>query len=400
MTDQTVISEPMPPVVYAMTVAAGLGAANLHYSQPLLPSMAYSFGVSVSSIGFLPALTQLGFALGILCVLPLADLLERRSLIVTLLCLVAGALFLHAAARTPNVLLLAGFLVGLTGVVPQLLTPFASILAPPGRAGAAVGLVLSGVLTGVLLSKVLAGFITQGLGWRDLYRIAGVLMIVLALGLRLILPKSRSDNKLGYGDLLRSTFVLARSEKRLRRHALNGGVTFAAFMAFWATYAVFLYERYGYGPAIAGLFGVAGFAGAIAASFAGRAIDRGEYRPTLLFAGSLMIAGFLLLFWSGTSPILMVAGLLLLDAGAGISHSANQTKAFAINPAARGRINSVYMFGYFIGGSLGTLVATFAFEWGGWLGVCFFGLVLAMLLVSIELFRPLDRLAGPGRNDS
>jgi predicted MFS family arabinose efflux permease len=391
MTDQPAISEPMPPIIYAMTVAAGLGAANLHYSQPLLPSMAESFGVSVSSIGFLPALTQLGFALGIILVLPLADLLERRSLIVTLLCLVAAALFLHSMAPSPDVLLLAGFLVGLTGVVPQLLTPFASILAPHGRTGAAVGLVLTGVLTGVLLSKVFAGFITQGLGWRDLYKIATVLMIALAFVLWLALPKSRSDNKLSYGALLNSTWMLARSESRLRRHALNGGLTFAAFMTFWATYAVYLHEQFGYGPAIAGLFGVAGFAGAIAASFAGRAIDRGEYRATLLFAGGLMMMGFVLLFWSGVTPVFMVVGLLLLDAGAGISHSANQTKAFAIDPAARGRINSVYMFGYFIGGSLGTLAATFALEWGGWLVACLLGFVLASIMVALELFLPIDR---------
>jgi predicted MFS family arabinose efflux permease len=387
----------MPREIYVMVAAAGLGAANLHYSQPLLPTIANTFGVDVATIGLLPALTQLGFALGIFLILPLADLLERRRLILTLLIIVALSLLLHAVAWTPGILLAAGFLVGLAGVVPQLLTPFASLLAAPGRAGAAVGLVLSGILTGVLLSKVLAGVVTGGLGWRDLYLAAAIAMLGLAVVLRIILPQSRAEQRLTYIALMATTVRLTKSSRRLRRHALNGGLTFAMFMTFWGTYAIELQERFGYGPTIAGFFGAAGLMGAMGASFAGRLIDRGQFRQTLMLSVALMIAGFCLLLFSSASIVFMVIGLLMLDAGAGFSHAANQTEAFKLDPTARGRINGIYMTGYFLGGAIGTSIATYLVTSAGWWAVCTFGLTCGALMLLMEMVRPLLTLPGGGK---
>ena len=184
-----------------MAVAGGLAAANLHYSQPLLPSIAVSLSVPIDKVGFLPATTQVGFAVGILMVLPLADMLERRRLVVVMLLLAAAAMALHAYAPTPSTAFLAALLVGLFGVTPQLMTPFAALLAPKGREGAAVGLVLSGILGGVLVSKILAGLLTVGLGWRSLYWIASAAMMALAGVLALRLPTSRPAVRPRYGDL-------------------------------------------------------------------------------------------------------------------------------------------------------------------------------------------------------
>ncbi|MEQ9862312.1 MFS transporter [Pectobacterium cacticida] len=388
-------STKMPVVIWMMAIAAGLGAANLHYSQPLLPSIAASLQVSLVNIGWLPALTQIGFALGIFFLLPLSDRFERRRLIVILLLLVSAALLLQGLAATPLWLLSGGFLLGLWGVVPQLLIPFASLLAPAGRAGQASGLVLSGVLSGVLLSKVLAGLVATASDWRTLYFAAATLMVLLAIYLRWVLPKSRQESPYSYPALLASSIRMAYQLPALRRHTMNGGITFALFMAFWGTYAVWLQQKFHYGPDIAGLFGLAGMAGAFAASLAGKAIDRGQFRRTQLLASLLMLAGFLCLFAADNSLIFMVIGLLLLDSGAGLSHSANQNAAFALDSQARGRINSIYMCGYFIGGAVGILVATRLLMYWGWFAVCSFGVILACILIALEWSRPRHKIALP-----
>jgi predicted MFS family arabinose efflux permease len=392
---------PLPAIIRLMAVAGGLAAANLHYSQPLLPSIAVSLGVPIDKIGFLPATTQVGFAVGILVVLPLADMLERRSLVVVMLLLAAAAMALHAYAPIPAMAFLAALLVGLFGVTPQLMTPFAALLAPKGREGAAVGLVLSGILGGVLVSKILAGLLTVGLGWRSLYWIASAAMLVLAGVLALRLPASRPAVRPRYGELVRSMLRLAAEEPRLRRHALYGGLTFASFMAFWATYAIELALRFGYGPGIAGLFGVVGLAGSLAASLAGRQIDKGRFDIVGKGAAVLMAVGFLVLMAGAASVAAIVAGVLLMDFGAGLSHAANQSSAFALRPEAWGRINSVYMSGYFIGGAIGTSLATLAYSLGGWTLTCLFGAACAGLILVLELVAPVQgRVAGaaPQRN--
>jgi predicted MFS family arabinose efflux permease len=380
----------LPAIIRLLAVSAGLGAANIHYSQPLLPNIAESLGVPIDRIGFLPATTQIGFAAGILIVLPLADLLERRGLIVMMLVLSSGALALQAFAPTAAIAFIAAFLIGIFGVAPQLMTPFSAVLAPKGREGAAVGMVLSGVLGGVLLSKLLAGLVTEGLGWRVLYAGAGVAMIALAAVMARRLPESRPAKAARYVDLLRSTVRLAADEPALRRHALYGGLTFASFMAFWSTYAIELKQAFGYGAAVAGLFGLVGLAGSVAASVAGRQIDDGRFSVVCSSAGALMIAGFLLMAVGASSMVAIIIGVLLLDFGAGLSHAANQSSAFALRPEARGRVNSIYMSGYFIGGAIGTSLATLALEAGGWRLTCAFGAACAGALLGLELFRPIS----------
>ncbi len=393
MTDR---SNSIPASVLILAVAGGLAAANLYYAQPLLPTIATSLGIPIDRIGFLPAATQVGFAIGIVTVLPLADMLERRRLIMTMLLLIAGALAVQAAAPTPTIAFGAAFLVGLFGVTPQLMTPFSALLAPKGREGAAVGMVLSGILGGVLVSKVLAGFIGASVGWRALYWFASGTTIVLALVLRRFLPESRTANPPSYGELMRSSLRLIVEEPKLRRHTLYGGLTFATFMTFWSTYAIDLKDTFGFGPAIAGLFGIVGLAGSIGASVAGRQIDKGRFATICIGSALLMVAGFVVMMIGDRSIACMIVGVLLMDFGAGLCHAANQSTAFALRPNARGRINSVYMTGYFLGGGIGTSLATLAYSLGGWRWTCAFGAACAVSILFIEIIREaLERRRGP-----
>ena len=274
------------------------------------------------------------------------------------------------------------------------MTPFAAVLAPKGREGAAVGMVLSGILGGVLISKLIAGLVTEGIGWRAIYWAASVLMLALAGLLSVLLPQSRPTHRPRYSELLLSSFRLAREEPQLRRHALYGGLTFASFMTFWSTYAIQLKLTFGFGAGIAGLFGLVGLAGAIAASVAGRQIDQGRFRFICSSAAALMITGFAILMVGANSVVLIVLGVLLMDFGAGLSHAANQSSAFALRPDARGRVNSVYMSGYFLGGAIGTSIATLAYASGGWQATCLFGAGCAAVILAAERLYPVSETRG------
>nr|WP_269329700.1 MFS transporter [Kineosporia babensis] len=359
-----------------MAVSAGLIGANVHYAQPLIPVIAISVGVGTDTTGMLPALSQIGFAIGLLAVLPLGDLLERRRLITTTVWLAVGALALMALAPNVPLLMTAAFLVGLFSIAPQLLSPFAADLAPPGRQGQASGLVISGILFGVLFSKLVAGAVAATAGWRWLYVGAALTLIVLGIVLQRTLPLSRPADPPRYSVLMRSLGELVVHHPRLRLHAVLGAASSALFMIFWSTYAVHLAERFGYGPFLAGLFGLAGIAGSLLAPLAGRAIDRGRFTPVLSAAMAAIFVAFAVLLAGGGSWWAIVVGAVLLDAGVGVSHAANQAAALRLDPARRSRVNSVYMFGYFMGGALGTAVAGGVSGQWGWSGVCSLGLVL------------------------
>jgi predicted MFS family arabinose efflux permease len=364
-----------------MALSAGLIGANLHYSQPLIPVIALSLGAGAHATGYLPALSQVGFAIGLLVLIPLGDLLERRRLVTTTVWLVIGALLLMALAPNLPVLMGAAFLVGLFSVAPQLLSPFAADLAPPGREGQASGLVISGILFGVLLSKILAGVVAATAGWRWLYAAAALVLVLLAVVLARALPVSRPVSPPGYGALMGSLGELVVRHPRLRLHALLGAASSALFMTFWSTYAVHLAERFGYGPFLTGLFGIAGLVGSLLAPLAGRAIDQGRFTGTVLIALGAVVTAFVVLLAGGGHPVAIAAGAVLLDAGVGVSHAANQAAALRLDPARRSRVNSVYMFGYFTGGAIGTAVAGIVSGHWGWAGVCTGGLVIAGLAV-------------------
>jgi predicted MFS family arabinose efflux permease len=379
-----------PPrrVVWVMAAAAGLSAGNLYYAQPLLEAIARTFSATRAAVGLLVTMTQLGYALGLLVLVPLGDLLERRALVVTVL--LGTALALVGAGLSPSLPLLAAasLAVGLTSVVAQIVVPFAASLATDRNRGRVVGTVMSGLLLGILGARTVAGVVGDLFGWRIMYLAAAGAMLLLAAVLAVLLPRYVQEPRIGYPALLRSTFRLVVEEPLLRRRAFYGGMMFACFSVLWTSLS-FLLSRppYGYRESVIGLFGLIGIAGVLAASSAGRLADRGHTR-TLTRAGlALVVGSFALLAWGGQALAPLVAGIVLLDLGVQGIHITNQSVIYTLRPEARSRLTSVYMTSYFLGGATGSAAAAVVFDRGGWLPTCalgvgFGGVALAVALLS------------------
>jgi len=364
-----------------LALTAGAAVANIYLLQPLLAIVAREFATTPRAVGVVSMLTQVGYGSGMFFFVPLGDVLERRRLMLVLLG--AATVALLAAAATPSLplLALASLAIGVTSVVPQLAVPLAAHLAPPAERGRAVGTVMGGLLVGILLARTASGFLGAHLGWRAVYVIAAGLMLVLGAALRGFLPRSHPEVSLPYPTLLRSLFTLLAEEPVLREAALLGALGFAAFSVFWSTLAFFLEARLGLGADVAGLFGVLGAAGALAAPIIGRRADRTSPRANAGLMLAVALAGFGALAVTGHRLVGLVAGVLLLDVGVQGNHVSNLARVHARRPDARSRMNTVYMVTYFVGGSLGTAVGTWAWTGYGWTGVCAAGagFVLAAL---------------------
>ncbi|WP_438021512.1 MFS transporter [Sorangium sp. So ce315] len=354
-----------------MAAAAGATVANLYYNQPLLGDIGRELGDAGGLLGLVPTMTQVGYAAGMLLLVPLGDSHERRRLIVLMSALASLALLGAALAPGLTWLVVASFAVGITSVVPQLLLPFAAQLAPDAQRGRVVGMVMSGLLIGILVSRTVAGFVGTHLGWRAVFWLAAGLMLALGPVLRLALPSQPPVTPMSYADLLRSLGRLTRGEPVLRLHSALGALTFGAFSAFWATLALYLESLPGrHGPQTAGLFGLVGVAGAAAAPLVGRYADvRGDRRINAL-AIAVLLASFGVLWLLGGSLWGIALGVVLLDLGAQANQISNQARVYSLRPEARSRMNTIYMTTYFAGGAAGAWLGTAAWVRWGWPGVC------------------------------
>ncbi len=331
-------------------------------------------------------LTQAGYAAGLVLFVPLGDITERRRLIALLLLAVAAALAIAASSPTAGVLAAASFAIGVTTVVPQLILPFAAGMSAPAVRGRVVGQVVSGLLVGILAGRVVAGAVGHWAGWRAMFAAAAVAMVALAAALRLMLPLAPPANDaLSYGGLLRSLGTIFRTEPVIRDAALLGALTFASFSAFWTTLAFRLAEPpLRYGSATAGAFGLIGLVGAVAAPLAGRMADRRSPRRTVGAGLFVNVAAWLVMLAGGHTLIGLAAGVILLDAGTQVAQVSNQARVYALAAETHGRLNTIYMTCYFIGGSLGSAAATLA--WGAWRwnGVC--AVALGALAVALAAY--------------
>lgn len=373
-----------------MAAAAGLSVANLYYHQPLLGDIGLTFQASDRALGLIPAFSQVGYALGLLLVVPLGDSLERRRVIVVMTALVSLALMGVALSPSLPWMVVASGLVGVTTVVPQLLVPFAANLAPEAQRGHVVGTVMSGLLIGILLSRTASGFLGVRFGWRAMFWIAAALMLLLVGVLRFSLPSQHASAPLPYPALLRSLVGLVREEPLLRLHSVLGALTFGGFSAFWATLALYLHSLpQHYGAQVAGLFGVVGVAGAVAAPLVGRYADvRGDRRINAVAIGVLLLS-FGVLGVLGRWLWGIALGVILLDLGAQANHISNQTRVYSLRPEARNRLNTVYMVTYFAGGATGAWLGSLAWSHWGWSGVCAVGGAMALTgLLVLGLFGP------------
>jgi predicted MFS family arabinose efflux permease len=354
-----------------MAIATGLSVANLYYNQPLLAELQKEFGVTVKEVGIIPTLTQVGYALGMLFLVPMGDMFERRKLIVITSLAVTGALIMAATAHSLWVMVVASLLIGLFTMVPQLIIPFAAHLASNENRGKVIGIIMSGLLIGILCSRTISGFLGDIFGWRTVFYSAAGLMIVLASCLWFVLPASEVTYKGSYLGLIKSIGTLVKEEPILRESAVVGAMIFGVFSSIWATLIFLLSSpHFGMGAKEVGLFGLLGAAGAMAAPVVGRISDKKGARTGVAIGLSVLALSVLILWGSGSSILGLIAGIFILDFGIQAAHIANQTRVFALREDARSRLNTVYMFSYFMGGALGSLVASFAWNTAQWTGVC------------------------------
>jgi predicted MFS family arabinose efflux permease len=371
--------------VAVMSAASGICVANIYYCQPLLSDIGRSLGVSDRAIGYLPMWTQAGTALGMFAFVPLGDMFPRRKLIVVMSLLSGLTVAMMAIAPNPALLNAAAFAVGLTGIVMHLILPFAAKLAPPEKRGHVVGTVLSGLLLGILLARLVSGFVGDQFGWRVMYRIAAGAMFTLAVVLRYALPYDPPEPNLRYGELVRSIVDLALTQPLLREAAIIGGMLFGAFSSFWATLVFFLgTPPYHYGARVAGLFGLVGAVGVLFAPWAGRLADRKGPAFTVTLGILISLGSYVVFDFAGYSLWGLAAGVILLDLGVQGGHVANQTRIYALVPEARSRLNTVYMVTFFLGGALGSALGAYGWTHWGWSGVCAAGAVQLMAALAVR----------------
>jgi len=367
-------------ILLLLAVIAGTGIANIYYAQPLLEALRVDFPRDASWVGLVAAAAQIGFALGMVFLSPLGDRMSRRRLILWQIAALCAALLLAATATTLAVLIVASLLIGVFATLAQQASPFAAELAPPERRGHAIGMVMSGLVLGILLARTFAGLIGEHVSWRAVFAASIVAMLALAVLVATRLPESRPTSAMPYGALIKSLWRLVLEWRELRETALTGAALFAGFSVFWTVLALQLAEPpLLLGPQAAGLFGLIGAAGALAAPMAGRLADKRGPRAVVTFSILLIAAAFVVFGFSGASLISLLLGVVVLDIGLQCSQVSNQARIFALNPEARSRMNTVYMTAFFIGGAIGSAAGAYVWQRFGWVSACIAGGLFTVL---------------------
>ncbi len=375
------------PLLALIAVATGAVVANLYYAQPVLHTVALDFRTGSGLASLIITATQVGYAAGLLLIVPLGDLYVRRVLVVRIFAVAAVALV--ACALSPDIWIfgLASVAVGAASVAGQVMIPFAADLAPAERRGRVVARIMTGLLLGLLLARTVSGLVAQVAGWRSVYWLSAALMVVFAAVLWRALPTESPRPRMRYGSLVSSSLRLLVDEPVLRRRAWHGACAFACFSVLWTTIAFLLSGApYHYSSAVIGLFGLVGAAGILAANLAGKLADADRSTASTLVAGVLLTGAFGILWFGRSSLAALIAGIVVLDVGTQGMQITNQAIIYALRPDARSRINSAYMVCYFIGGAVGSITAGVVFGEHGWSGVCLLGAGFGLLTGTLAVF--------------
>nr|WP_315528585.1 MFS transporter [uncultured Achromobacter sp.] len=390
-------------LVLLLAVGAGLSVASLYYSQPMLGVLGADIHASAETLGWIPTLTQLGYAFGILMLAPLGDRHDRKRIILIKAAVLSLALLAAAVSPSIGVLLAASFVVGLSATLAQDIVPAAAHLAPAEARGKTVGTVMTGLLLGILLSRVVSGFVAEQFGWRAMFVAAAVTIVALGVALSRGLPRFVPSTQLAYRALLGSLATLWRQHPGLRRAAIAQGLLSLGFSAFWSTLAVMLHGApFHLGAGAAGAFGLAGAAGALAAPLAGRVADtRGPMAVASLGAGLTMVSFAAMLLLPLLSPhaaLWLIAGSAVgFDLGIQTSLIAHQSIVYGIDPAARSRLNAILMTGVFIGMAAGGALGSLALAHWGWTGVTLVAASAAAVALALRLRPGITRNGHPSR---
>jgi predicted MFS family arabinose efflux permease len=374
-------------VALLFAIACGLAVANIYYAQPLLDAISNEFGITHSSVGIVITITQVCYALGLLLLVPLGDLLNRRWLIAGQMIVSVLALITVGTAPTSMVFFIGLAAVGLLAVVTQTLVAFAATLAAPAERGRAVGVVTSGIVIGILLARTFAGVLTDLAGWRSIYLVSAVLTLIMACVLFRVLPHyEHKRESLSYLQLLRSLLTLFAQERILRIRAALALMIFTAFSILWTSLVLPLSA-----PPLSlshtgiGAFGLAGVAGALAAARAGRLADRGLGQRTTGVALILLLISWLPISYTQHSLLALIVGIVLLDLAVQAVHVTNQSMILTLRPEARSRLSAGYMIFYSIGSATGSIASTSIYDYLGWNGVCLLGIIVSALALLFWL---------------
>ena len=362
-------------VAWLAALASGLAVASVYYAQPLLDAIADDLGLARATAGVVVTLTQVGYGLGLLCLVPLGDLLDRRRLIIGQTLLSVLALGVVAFARNGTVFLAAMAAVGALAVVTQLHVAHAAALAPGDERGRVVGTVTGGIITGILLARAVSGVLSDSFGWRAVYQAAALAnLLVVSLLLKALPAQTRRGQRVGYVRLVASVLTLLRDERVLRIRATLALLVFMAITVLWTPMALALRAPpHALSHTAVGLFGCAGVLGAWGATLAGRRADRGQAQHTTGIALVLMLLSWLPMATLAHSVWGLVAGVVVIDFALQAVHVSNQSLIYRVRPEAQSRLTAGYMVFYSIGCAAGSILSTLAFDAGGWTAVCMLG---------------------------
>ncbi len=371
-------------LTWLFAVASGAAVGNLYWAQPLLDFIAQDLHASAGTAGWLVTATQVGYAAGILFIVPLGDVRNRRRLVPVMMLCAAVALTLCALAPSMGLLLLAITVLGITTVAGQLLAPLAGDLADEADRGRVVGIVVSGILTGILVSRTISGLVADAAGWRTIFAAAAAADVLFAILLYRAIPDQAPKTSMPYPTLIASVGEVVRRERTVRWTLVLGSTGFCVFTLFWTSLTFLLSgPPFRYPVSVIGLFGLAGLAGAVAAQRAGRLHDRGWSLPVTGAAWALALIAFVVAELAAHSVVLLLVAIVLLDIAVQALNILNQTRLFAVSEEARSRLNTAFVTSNFIGGAIGSGAATVLWSAGGWTAVTVAGAALCTFALAV-----------------
>ena len=378
-------------MIFLLALGAGISVSTLYYAQPMLGIIREDLNENISNVSLIPALTQLGYAAGGFFLGPLGDRFNRKSIISLKLILLMFALIISFFAKDLNVLIALSFIIGLTATAAQDFVPAAAILSKEESRGKSIGMVMTGLLFGILLSRVFSGAVSENYGWRVVYLIGAISIVFLLFITQKYLPNFQATTNASYKNLMKSLVLLWQKHSELRAATISQAILAVAFSAFWSTLAIMLNDRYQFGPMLAGAFGLAGAAGTLAAPIAGRLSDKFGSDKISRIGAMIAIISFALLFpinyfTKELQIILLIISTIGFDFGIQTSLVSHQSIVYGIDLNSRSRLNSILMTGMFIGMSVGAWAGGYLYGEFGIIGLstlatgsCIFVYILKVL---------------------
>ena len=373
-------------LLLTMAVIAGLTVANCYYNQPLLEMIRHDMDVSQHAANLITVVTQIGYALGLCFLIPMGDLYSRRRIIVINMSVAAVMAVIIAFAQRVWIVWGASLLLGACSVIPQFFIPIAGQYSEKKNKSRNMGIVLSGLLTGILASRVVSGYVGEWLGWREMFIIAALIMIVCMILTLKIMPQIDSNYVGTYRGLMKSVFHIVANNARIRLYAIRAAFSFGSMMAIWSCLAFRLAQApFFSGSEMVGTLGMCGIAGALAASGLGKLVNQWGIRRMSLYGACLQLVAWNTAYFFGNTYIGLIVAIILVDIGLQCLQLSNQSGCIQEMPEASNRANTIFMTTYFIGGSFGTYCAGLAWTHEGWMGVCAVGTVLAAISLCITI---------------